>query len=30
MFLFLLFFGMAMHANEVEKKEKQKLPEIEN
>ena len=29
-FLFLLFFGMAMHANEVETKEKQKLPEIEN
>ena len=29
-FLFLLFLGMAMHANEVGTKEKQKFPEIKN
>ena len=29
-FVFLLFLGMVMYANEVETKEKQKLPEIEN
>ena len=29
-FVFLLFLGMVMHANEVETKEKQKLPEIRN
>ena len=29
-FVFLLFWGMVMHANEVETKEKQKLPEIKN
>ena len=27
-FVFLLFLGMVMYANEVETKEKQKLPEI--
>ena len=27
-FLFLLFWGMVMYANEVETKEKEKLPEI--
>ena len=29
-FVFLLFWGMVMYANEVETKEKQKLPEIKN
>ena len=29
-FVFLLFLGMVMCANEVETKEKQKLPEIRN
>ena len=29
-FVFLLFLGMVMYANEVETKEKQKLPEIRN
>ena len=29
-FLFLLFWGMVMYANEVETKEKEKLPEIKN
>ena len=29
-FVFLLFLGMVMYANEVETKEKQKLPEIKN
>ena len=29
-FLFLLFLGMVMHANEVETKEKEKLPGIKN
>ena len=29
-FLFLLFLGMVMYANEVETKEKEKLPEIKN
>ena len=29
-FVFLLFLGMIMYANEVETKEKQKLPEIKN
>ena len=28
--VFLLFLGMVMYANEVETKEKQKLPEIKN
>lgn len=27
-FVFLLYLGMAMYANELETKEKQKLPEI--
>ena len=30
MFVFLLFLGMVMYANEVETKEKEKLPEIKN
>ena len=29
-FVFLLFFGMVMYANEVETKEKLKLPRIKN
>ena len=29
-FVFLLFLGMVMYANEVETKEKEKLPEIKN
>ena len=29
-FVFLLFLGMVMYANEVETKEKQILPEIKN
>ena len=29
-FVFLLFLGMVIYANEVETKEKQKLPEIKN
>ena len=29
-FLFLLFLGMVMYANEAETKEKEKLPEIKN
>ena len=29
-FVFLLFLGMEMYANEVETKEKEKLPEIKN
>ena len=29
-FVFLLFFGMVMFANEVETKEKEKLPTIKN
>ena len=29
-FVFLLFLGMVMYANEVETKEKQKFPEIKN
>ena len=29
-FLFLLFLGMVMYANEVETKQKEKLPDIEN
>ena len=29
-FVFLLFLGMVMYANEVETKEKYKLPEIKN
>ena len=29
-FLFLLFLGMVMYANEVETKEKEKLPDIKN
>ena len=29
-FLFLLFLGMVIYANEVETKEKEKLPEIKN
>ena len=29
-FPFLLFLGMVMYANEVERKEKEKLPEIKN
>ena len=29
-FLFLLFLGMVIYANEVETKEKEKLPEITN
>ena len=29
-FVFLLFLGMEMYVNEVESKEKQKLPEIKN
>ena len=29
-FVFLLFWGMVIYANEVETKEKQKLPEIKN
>ena len=29
-FLFLLFLGMVMYANEVETKGKKKLPEIKN
>ena len=29
-FVFLLFLGMVMSANEVETKEKEKLPEIKN
>ena len=29
-FVFLLFLGMVMYANEVETKEKQKLREIKN
>ena len=29
-FVFLLFLGMVMYANEVETKEKQKLPDIRN
>ena len=28
MFVFLLFLGMVVYANEVETKEKEKLPEI--
>ena len=28
MFVFRLFLGMVMYANEIETKEKQKLPEI--
>jgi len=30
MFVFLLFLGMVIYANEVETKEKEKLPEIKN
>ena len=29
-FVFLLFLGMVMYANEVETKEQEKLPEIKN
>ena len=29
-FVFLLFLGMVIYANEVETKEKEKLPEIKN
>ena len=29
-FVFLLFWGMAMYADEVETKEKETLPEIKN
>ena len=29
-FVFLSFLGMVMYANEVERKEKEKLPEIKN
>ena len=29
-FVFLLVWGMVMYANEVETKEKEKLPEIKN
>ena len=29
-FVFLLFWGMVMYANEVETKEKEKKPEIKN
>ena len=29
-FLFLLFLGMVMYGNEVETKEKEKLPDIKN
>ena len=29
-FVFLLFLGMVMYANEIETKETQKLPEIKN
>ena len=29
-FIFLLFLGMVIYANEVETKEKEKLPEIKN
>ena len=29
-FVFLLFWGMVMYANEFETKEKEKLPEIKN
>ena len=29
-FVFLLFLGMVIYADEVEAKEKQKLPEIKN
>ena len=29
-FVFLLFLGMVMYANEVETKEKEKLPDIKN
>ena len=29
-FVFLLFLGMEMYANEVETKDKEKLPEIKN
>ena len=29
-FVFLLFLGMVMYANEAETKEKEKLPEIKN
>ena len=29
-FVFLLFWGMVTYANEVETKEKEKLPEIKN
>ena len=29
-FVFLLYLGMVMYADEVETKEKQKLPEIKN
>ena len=29
-FVFLLFLGMLLYANEVEAKEKKKLPEIKN
>ena len=29
-FLFLLFLGMVMYANEAETKEKEKLPKIKN
>ena len=29
-FVFLLFLGMVIYADEVETKEKQKLPEIKN
>ena len=29
-FVFVLFWGMVMYANEVETKEKEKLPEMKN
>ena len=29
-FLFVLFLGMVMYANELERKEKEKLPDIKN